>query len=148
MLGDRAVRTAVATPAASWEKSVCASAVYAGTTVQDPPQPAATARGPPPPWLLHTDLPSHLGVARCTGGRPPRGAPSSGRRLVAPGLTRSSGAARTVHSGWCRRRRQRFPDTLDPLPGFPRRFPAHWQEAMAGVPRVAGPPRPCRADAV
>ena len=53
-------------------------------------------------------LPSHLGVARCTGGRPPHGAPSSRRRLVAPGLTRAGGAARTVQGGWCRRRRQWF----------------------------------------
>jgi len=35
------------------------------------------ARGRRPPRILHTDQPSHLGVARYTGGRPPRGAPSS-----------------------------------------------------------------------
>jgi len=130
--------------------------------LRTPPPPTAAARGPPPLRLLHTDLPSHLGVARSTGHRAARrplyfffqsGARSTttivcatrGRRLVAPGLTRAGGAARTVQGRWCRRRRQRF---RTPWILFLASLAASQLTGRKRWPAYPESPRPCRADAI
>ena len=136
MLGDRAARTAVARR--TGEKSVCASAAVAGTTVEDPTS-ADRRRARPPSSSAPPHRPAvasgttHLGLCVAPARQPPRGAAPSGfpadwmaappAVAIAPGLTRAGSTAHTARGA--------------PFRAFRRRPPALRQEAMAGVPRVA-----------